>query len=112
MTERMADLRHAIEKIQRRGGHVVMYRSPVADGIQTDEERRFPAATWVPRVAGWLNVPVIDFTTIPRLQRLDLPDGEHLEADEVPDVSDAVGRALLDVLGSRPGLNPGAKLDH
>jgi hypothetical protein len=101
LDERFASLRGAIEAIESRGGQVILYRSPVADGIMDDEEKRFPAATWLPRVASALHVRVIDFATIPELAKLDPPDGEHLEETDVPGASEAVARAVRGLLATK-----------
>ncbi len=98
LDQRMTMLHGMIAKIRGRGGDVVLYRSPVSDGVLEDEQSRYPVETWLPRVATMLDVKVIDFATIPALRALAPPDGEHLEAADAPLATLAVAQALVPLL--------------
>jgi lysophospholipase L1-like esterase len=95
---RFSVLRAQVSALRARGGRVVLYRPPVTDDVLADEERRFPAKTWLPRVASALGVPYIDFSAVAGLQAVACPDGEHLDARGVPAATDALARALRDLL--------------
>jgi hypothetical protein len=95
VTLRLSVLRQSVEKIQSRGGSVILYRPPVGGGILADEEARFPAATWLPRTAATLGVPTIDFAALPELHDVPTPDGGHIHERDAARVSVTVGREML-----------------
>ena len=98
LDERLAVMAAAVERIQARGGRVVLYRPPVTKGILADEEKHFPSATWLPRVATKLRVRYIDFAQLPGLANITSPDGGHLAATDVPGVTETIGSELQRVL--------------
>jgi hypothetical protein len=98
LDERFATMRAQITALRARGGRVVLYRPPVTDDVLVDEEQRFPAKTWLPRVASELGVPYIDFAAVAGLQNVPCPDGEHLDARDVPAATDALAHMLRDLL--------------
>lgn len=98
--EHLHELHDAIAKIKARGGKVVLYRSPISHDILADEEARFPANVWLERTARALDVPAIDYATLPGLPPVDTPDGEHPRARDVPALTRVVGQALASLLAT------------
>lgn len=88
-------LRAAVSSIEARGGRVILIRSPVSGAVLAEEEKRFPAATWFPRVAAALATPSIDFSNIPELRDLRVSDGEHPVATDTAMITRAVARELV-----------------
>jgi hypothetical protein len=94
LTARTTQLRDAIAKIRRRGGEVILYRSPVNGAVLAEEEARFPRMTWLPRLASMLGVRAIDFADLPGLRDVSCPDGEHPSADDVRRITETVSAEL------------------
>lgn len=99
LDQRLQVMRAAIDRIVRRGGRVILYRPPVGGGILADEEKHFPAQTWLPRAATTLGVQYVDFASLPEIANVTVPDGGHIDARDVPHVTEVVGRQLRRLVG-------------
>jgi hypothetical protein len=98
LMQRLVSMRDAVQRIQARGGRVVLYRPPVTKGVLADEQAHYPAEVWLPRAAAALGVSAIDFAALSDIKDITSPDGGHLAGTDVPRVTESVGRELSRLL--------------
>jgi len=94
LTERFDHLRNDVAAIRRRGGRIVVYRSPIQSTVLQDEDQRFPAREWLPRLTNALPVELIDFDAWPERDSFQFPDGEHPDDADVPRLTAILAREL------------------
>jgi hypothetical protein len=82
-----------VEKINARGGKVVIYREPVSGGHLELDEANFPRADYWDRLAAIMPALMIDFRDYPELN-IDTPDTSHIDIRDI----DRHTRALVRLL--------------
>ena len=86
-----------IEKIQRRGGWVVLLREPAAGESLALDEANFPRDRYWDVYARRSPATMIDFRDVPEMTDFVLPDTSHIDQADVPRLT----TALADVLKKR-----------
>lgn len=86
-----------VRRIQRRGGTVIFYRSPISGVLPEAEETMYPARLYWNRFVATVPAPVVDALAVPSLHAFKEPDDSHLDYRDKP----AYTRALVDVLVAR-----------
>lgn len=85
-----------IDKINARGGRVVIYREPVSGEHLELDEANFPRAKYWDRLVEIMPATMIDFRDYPELV-IDTPDTSHIDIKDI----DRHTRALVRVLKAR-----------
>lgn len=99
-------LEQQIERIQERGGRVVIIRFPSANGLWKLYETVQPKVTYWDEFAARTSATTLHYVDDPELSRFDCPDWEHIDVtDKRPFTS-----VLLDRLRAK-GVFPGREID-
>lgn len=72
-----------IEKIQRRGGRVVLFREPAAGDSLALDEANFPRHLYWDAYARQSPATMIDFRDVPEMTSFVLPDTSHIDGTDV-----------------------------
>jgi hypothetical protein len=89
-----ARLDAAVTKILARGGQVALVKWPLAGSWATANQQRFPRSEYWDAVVTSGHAVAVDAAQIPGVDKLPLPDGNHLDADD----KDVFTELLLDEL--------------
>jgi len=93
--DRAAAIRQQVERIQQRGGRVVIIRLPLAAELRAFEETMYPRELYWDRIAELTGAETIHFQDIPAMAALDVPDGTHLCAKGMPVFTELLTNELV-----------------
>lgn len=91
------EIEPAIEKIQKRGGQVVLVHLPISGPTLEAAERNFPKVKFWDRFAANTRAVAIHFLDHPQLANFECPDTSHLDYRDAPRFT----VALLEILTER-----------
>lgn len=83
-----------IERIQQRGGRVVLFREPAADESLALDEANFPRDRYWDAYARRSPATMIDFRDVPEMTTFVLPDTSHIDGADVPRFTTALANLL------------------
>lgn len=83
-----------IEKIQERGGRVLLFREPAADESLALDEANFPRDRYWDAYARRSPATMIDFRDVPEMTNFVLPDSSHIDGADVPRFTTALAHVL------------------
>jgi len=89
-----AELEDLVERIQGRGGRVILVRLPTSGEHWETGERLHPKDEYWAYLAGSTQAQTVHFKDYPALDRFDCPDTSHLDGRDAPEFT----RALFDML--------------
>lgn len=79
---RVSRIRNAVEKIQKRGGRVVLIRMPSSGLLREIEKQRFPRQQYWDILVRDVGARCIHFEDYPQLSGYECPDGSHLTYED------------------------------
>jgi len=92
---RLSALESMVEKIQGRGGRVILVRFPTTKRIWEMDEILYPKETYWNALASRTSARTIHFADYPSLSGFDLPDGVHIDYRDAPAFTDALSILLF-----------------
>jgi hypothetical protein len=98
----LAEVDGWIDAIQRRGGTVIVYQTPISGTRRALEDEIFPRERYWDPWAARTRARVLHFADEPALTAFDLPDDSHLDYRDKP----AYTEALVDILVRRGWIQP------
>lgn len=93
----LAEVRSWVQTIQRRGGKVIFYSTPISGLRRQTEEGTFPRAQFWDHLAPATGAATLHADDVPALRELPLPDESHVDYRDKTRYSDA----LIDALTAR-----------
>ncbi|GAB4507091.1 MAG: hypothetical protein Tsb0026_01210 [Sulfuricaulis sp.] len=94
-TRHLAALEKLVQKIQGRGGRVVLIQFPVSREIREIVNARYPRDRYWDRIAKETSAQTIHYEDYPALSKYDLPDGYHLDYRQAIPFTKALGEILF-----------------
>jgi len=91
---RVAEFRPHIEKIQNRGGKVVLLRLPQTGGAYTLAEQLYPRAQYWDKLAELTGAETIHFLDTPGMKDLQCPETSHLDYRDAGKMTAALAEEL------------------
>ncbi len=100
--ESNGNLLHWIDRIQQRGGKVVLIRMPISQGPWDDDEKSLPRRDYWDLLTGQEGVLSLHFKDSPELDSYSLPDGSHMDFRDKEAFTNDLLHQLME-LGYMPG---------
>ncbi len=91
----LSRLRESVRALQGKGGQVVFIRLPKDSTLRQIEERQFPRKLYWNRFVQEIGANTLNFEDYPELCGFTIPDGEHIDLAEAPELSVRLARQLL-----------------
>lgn len=94
-TRHLASLEKLVQKIQGRGGRVVLIQFPVSGEIKSIVNTRYPREKYWDRIAKETSAQTLHYADYPALSKYVLPDGYHLDYRQSTPFTEALGEILF-----------------
>ena len=100
-TEQLIALERMVQKIHRRGGHVIFLCMPTSGEIARMENIRFPRKRYWDQLTKTTTARAIHYQDHPELAKYELADGSHLDYRQAISFTEALGPILFPTSGSQ-----------
>jgi hypothetical protein len=90
-----AELKTMRETIEQRGGRLIFVRMPTSGEHWTLDEKFYPRDIWWNGIESNTGIPCMHFADYDSLKNIDCPDSSHLDATDVPAMTDEIARFLI-----------------
>jgi hypothetical protein len=104
LTEQVAELDHAVQKIQKRGGKVVFVRFPVSDEHWVIDEHYFPRAAYWDNIKSRTSALVLHFKDIEGMNTLQCPDTSHLDVRDTAIFTEYLSNVISNYFNKRDAI--------
>ena len=94
--QRLARLEAMIQKIQQRGGRVILVRFPTDKLIWEIDNQKYPRKLYWDRLAASTAAETIHFMDYPQLSKFSLPDGSHLDYRDAIPFTESLAKLVFD----------------
>ncbi len=96
----------AVDIIQARSGHVILFRPPSTRGILAGEKILYPRELMWDKLAEKTTARTIHFADYPELTQFHHPDGVHLDYRDAAKYTEALSKIIFDDSNSKPQCLP------